>query len=335
MPSALRRLPPMAWAYGALCLGLWPLPVLQVLHVESAALVAAMGFFGAGQAAIGALRRGEAGRRILQRELGLLLVPWGLLTASLLWAPNRDYARGLALFATFTGPSVALGVTLAYALARRGVQRVRTWHVGLGLTVALGSALFDLGLHPQFYHYSHVWGGMLGPIYDEDLAVRPGLFAFRGVTLLWAALCVAVGRRHLRATGLVLLALGGAYAFRGSLGFNTLPATLHRALGPPLRTPHFDLYGEGLTPQETEYRYAWLAARLSTWPRQRVEVFIYPDVATKRRLTGAGHTSVAPVWLATPQVHLVREAVEAHFGHELVHAFSREFGLPILKASRH
>ncbi|HYE59309.1 MAG TPA: hypothetical protein VD948_12430, partial [Rhodothermales bacterium] len=231
--------------------------------------------------------------------------------------------------------SVALGVTLAYALARRGVQRARTWHVGLGLTVALGSAVFDLGLHPQFYHYSHVWGGMLGPIYDEDLAVRPGLFAFRGVTLLWAALCVAVGRRHLRATGLVLLALGGAYAFRGPLGFNTLPATLHRALGPPLRTPHFDLYGEGLTPQEAEYRYAWLAARLGTWPRQRVEVFVYPNVATKRRLTGAGHTSVAPVWLATPQVHLVREAVEAHFGHELVHAFSRAFGLPILKASRH
>ncbi len=205
---------------------------------------------------------------------------------------------------------------------------------GPGLGVALASAGFDLGLHPQFYHYSHIWGGVLGPIYDEDLAVRPGLFAFRALTLGWVALLVAMGRRMRRATAGALLVIGLAYALRGPLGINTTPGTLRAALGPPVVTPHFRIYGAGLSAAEAEYRYAWLAARLGTSPRQRVAVFVYPDVATKRRLTGAGYTSVAPVWLGTPQVHVLRAAIPAHFGHELVHAFSRDFGLPLVHASR-
>ena len=42
---------------------------------------------------------------------------------------------------------------------------------------------------------------------------------------------------------------------------------------------------------------------------------------------------MTPVWLSTPQVHVLAGQFEEIFPHELVHAFSRSFGMPILNAS--
>ena len=53
----------------------------------------------------------------------------------------------------------------------------------------------------------------------------------------------------------------------------------------------------------------------------------------KAQLTGAGGTSVAPVWLAQPQLHVLQERYAVSFGHELAHVFSRAFGLPVIRAS--
>ncbi len=185
----------VAGVYAALCLALWPVPLLGLLHAESSAVVAGVGFFASGLGALALFRRGVGLRTVLGRMEALLVVPWALLTLSLLWRPNCGYGQGLLLFAVFTVPSVALAVALAFALDAMQVAWRRTAFVAIGLAVAVVPVLYDLGLHPQFYTYNHVWGGVLGPIYDEELAVRPGLFWFRGLTLLWAAVLVLLGRR--------------------------------------------------------------------------------------------------------------------------------------------
>ncbi len=382
--TLLRRVPAVAWATGAAALALWPFPLVQVLHAESGAVIAAVAFVAAGQGAISAARRGESAGRIVVRRVAALALPWLLLTISLLWAPNRDYARGALLWWTAAAPAAALGAALGIALARRGWRRARLWHVGLALAVALAGPAFDLGFHPQVYTYNHVWGGVLGPIYDDDLAVRPGLFAFRALTLAWAALLVALAgppvpadsthseapspqpnrQHHLtppetvaepvdarasgrplslstrrRAVALALAVLiAAAYALRGPLGINTTHAALVAALGEDgaavERTTRAVVVGRGVSGDEVEFRLADLAARLGAWPSEPVWVFVYPDVETRRRLLGAGETSVAPVWLARPQIHLVASSADVHLGHELAHAVSREFGLPLLHASR-
>ncbi|MEM8599466.1 MAG: hypothetical protein AAGF99_06075, partial [Bacteroidota bacterium] len=84
--------------------------------------------------------------------------------------------------------------------------------------------------------------------------------------------------------------------------------------------------------QVHEFRYAQLRAALEVEPAQRIQSFVYPDAATKARLTGARTTSVAPVWLGRPQVHLLESRIRSSLAHELAHAFSREFG-GILNAS--
>jgi Tfp pilus assembly protein PilF len=353
MPRALLA---VAAVYAALCVGLWPVPLLGLLHVESSAVVAGVGFFASGLAALSLFRRGEALGPVLGRLVALLVVPLGLLLASMLWRPNCGWAQGLGLFAVFTVPSVVLAVALAWALDA-AVRRRRTWFVAVGLAVAALPVLWDLGLHPQFYTYNHVWGGVLGPIYDEELAVRPGLFWFRGLTLLWAAALGLFGARlrmgrgearpqAARATaGALLLAvglIGLAYAFAPRLGFNTPGWLIRERLGGHLATERFDIYYDpaSLSPGELRviadahaYRYHQLWKALGVDVDERIATYLYPDAATKAALTGARQTSVAPVWLPRPQMHLLLSRFDASFGHELVHVFSREFGLPVLRAS--
>jgi hypothetical protein len=353
VPRAL-RLP--ALVYAALGLALWPVPLFGLLHVEASAAVAAAGFFVGGTAAARAFRRGAGLRAALRGHLLLLAIPWALLTLTLLWRPNCGYLAGLGFYLLFTVPGVVLGVGLAYALTGTRLKRPGLALVVVGLAVAVGGVAFDLGLHPQFYTYSHVFGGVLGPIYDEELAVRPGLFSFRALTLLWAALLVLFGRwlrlrgrpgeerrRVVRAGAALAVGIALAYAFRVPIGLNTSPAHLERALPGRYDGGPFVLhYAPGtLTPadlawiaDEHRYRYARLRAQLGVSVDGPVHTYLYPDPAARGRLTGSRGTGVTPVWLATPQVHLLQDRFTAeHFGHELAHVFSRAFGAPLLRAS--
>src|SRR5690606_14600175 len=170
-----------------------------------------------------------------------------------------------------------------------------------------------------------------GPIYDEDLAVRPGLFAFRGLTLLWVFFLFLLGawlerRRSGGRTGLVTggaaavaVGIGLAYAFAGPLGINTPASYLQAQLRAVYGTPHFDLYyvpdaeepGEvRFLAEDHEYHYARLARLLDERVPQRIASYLYPDPETKARLTGARYTNVAPVWLARPQVHVLAGAYD-------------------------
>ena len=182
-------------AYAGLGLLLAPAPLLNVLQAESAAVVALVSFFVASLSAVGAFgRRSVSLWHVLVRQEAALLVPLGVLTVAQLWAPNCTFGQGLLFYALFPGITVVFAVSLAYATVGLGLTRPRLLLGGLGILIILAGPLYDLGLHPQFYTYNHVFGGVLGPIYDEQLAVRPGLFVFRGLTLLWAAAAVLIGR---------------------------------------------------------------------------------------------------------------------------------------------
>jgi tetratricopeptide (TPR) repeat protein len=345
--------PKVLLTYAVVGVALWPVPLFNIVHVESAAVVAFVAFFVAGWAALTAFNRPAplSVGHVLATQGAALIVPLALLTVSLLWAPNCDYVRGLGFYALFPGISVVLTVAMAYALSGTGWRFQKMVLAALGVGVAALGPLYDIGLHPQFYTYNHVFGGVLGPIYDEELAVRPGLFAFRGLTLLWAALAFLVGWSLRQAKtgwseragiGLLAVLIAGGYAFSAPLGLNTPAWYLQQELGGHRQTEHFDIYydPDALAAHEVEtlardheFRYAWLTDQLQMDGPDRIISYLYPDPDTKARLTGARTTSVAPVWLPQPQSHVLLDRYESTFGHELVHVFSRQFGLPILKAS--
>src|SRR5690606_18299743 len=149
--------------------------------------------------------------------------------------------------------------------------------------------------------------------------------------------------RVVRAAAAAAVAIALAYAFRVPLGMNTTAAQLARALpgrydGGPF-VLHYD--PAALTDAERawvidehRYRYAQLRAWLGVDVEAPVHSYLYPDPEVRGRLTGSRVTGVTPVWLATPQLHVLQEHFTAeHFGHELAHVFSRAFGAWPLRAS--
>ena len=338
-------------AYVALGLGLWPLPLLNVLQVESAAVIAFVAFFVAGWSAVAHFQAGEREfGRVLGRQEAALLIPLAMLTVSQLWAPNCTFAQGLLFYVLFPCVTVVFAVGLAYAITGAELSRPMLVLGGIGVLVSLIGPAYDLGLHPQLYTYNHVFGGVLGPIYDEQLAVRWGLFAFRGLTLLWAGALVLLGRR-LRGRGprwglpVFVVGIVLVYGFAAPLGINTPAEHLQRHLGGHVQTAHFDLYydaseldrraAEALAVKH-EDDYSYLRRRLGIAPGEgpeRIQSYLYPNRDVKARLTGARSTSVTPVWLDQPQVHLLVDRVDQSLGHELAHVFSRPYGLPLLRAS--
>ncbi|MFO8098797.1 MAG: tetratricopeptide repeat protein [Salinibacter sp.] len=326
------------------------MPLLNVLQAESAAVVAFVSFFVAGGAAIRSFGEGRLSVvPVLAQQVGALLLPLAMLLVAQLWAPNCTVGQGLLFYLLFPGVTVVFSVALAYLLTALSLRHPVLWLGGLGLGLSLLGPLYDLGLHPQFYTYNHVFGGVLGPIYDEQLSVRAGLFFFRGLTLLWAAAAFFLGRwlRVARGgVGVVLcgVAIAVVYAYAGPLGLNTTPQELRSALGGHHQTDHFDLYYDpsrldsaavAARAADHEAHYARLTRRLDVEELAdgRIQSYIYPSPDVKGRLTGARTTSVAPVWLAQPQVHVLDRRVEESLGHELAHVAGRSYGLPLLKAS--
>jgi hypothetical protein len=339
--------------YVLVALALWPVPLLNRLHAESSAVLALAAWGLAGWAAIRAFRDGAGFGPVLRRRLAMLTLPLALMTVPVLWAPNCDWPHGLLLFALFPGVTAVLAVAAAWALTGAGVRRPLGALLAIGLALAVLGPLYDVGFHPQFYTYNHVFGGVLGPLYDEEIVWRAGLFAFRGLTLLWAALAWSFGavlraapgsrvrRRGLACAAAATLLIGAAYVGSGRLGFNTRERDLARALPVESVVGNMTLHLDpAIEPErrrriesESAYRYDRLARVLEIEPERRVEVWVYPDAETRGRLIGARVTSIAPVWLATPQVHVLERQFERVFAHELVHAFSRGFGMPVLNAS--
>lgn len=330
--------------------------LFAVLHAESSAVVAFAAFFIAGLHVLSYQRAAPLTPRLLGAHLALLTIPLVFLTASQLVYPNCAYWTGLYLFAVFTIPSVVFGTAVATAIHAYFSRFRKTAFICAGFLVTLAGVIFDLGFHPQFFTLNHVFGGVLGPVYEQALYLRPGLLVFRAQTLLWSLLLVASAsatanavpgilsrtgiRRVVAGTSAVLIGL--IYLFGSPLGINTTHGSIIERLPGHLQTEHFDVYylPKAMDEDEVqalalehEYRHAWLRDRLGVEPKERIRSYVYPTVELKLRLTGAGLTDVSPVWLPEPQMHILKSSFGQTFGHELVHVFSREFGLPVINAS--
>ena len=150
------RLAPIAAAYTAITLILLTLPLVNVLHAESCALLAAAAFFIGGSDAVKQFKGGEAFQFVLVRELALLLIPFTLFQMARAVIPGCDFLAGIQYFVLFTVISTVFAVSLAYAVTSFSTHRPLLWYWGIGLLAALSTVVWDLAFHPQFYVYNHV-----------------------------------------------------------------------------------------------------------------------------------------------------------------------------------
>lgn len=342
----------VAGGYGAVLLLCWLVPPLATLHYPAGVVWAVTAFVGSGVLAV----RQFAGPApslpaATATAVALLGIPLAGLLLPGLWRSHCDLVAGAGYFVLFPLGSALFAVALAYWLTSRHTRYAVLRLLGIGSLVALLGPLYDMGGHPQFYTYNHVFGGVLAPIYDRFVPFRPGLIAFRGTTLLWAILLIARGawiRHGLRTSTAIagvgaMLLLGAAYSYADVLRINTSAGRIQRALGGHHATTHFDVYyapdalDEATVARigsDLEFERARVAYDLKAGAEAPtgIQVYLYPNAETRARLTGAHTTSVAPVWLATPQMHLLTTRYGS-MPHEMAHLMARPYGLPGLHAS--
>jgi tetratricopeptide (TPR) repeat protein len=106
-------------------------------------------------------------------------------------------------------------------------------------------------------------------------------------------------------------------------------------------TDHFVIYYKQGTPEannikliadDHEWRYKELKEFLEVNPRGKIRSYIYPDKDTRKRLIGAGETTIAnPI---QGEIHLVYDIFpDPLLKHELTHVMSSEFGMKVLRVS--
>jgi tetratricopeptide (TPR) repeat protein len=340
------------WLYALIAAGLLWLPLLRTLHAESSAVIATVAFFVAGLDSVREFRLGE--RRVVRligRQWLYLLVPLAVFLFARFWLPSCDFWAGAWFYLLFPGVTVVFAVSLAFFLT--GFQRISAsiWLTVIGIVILTVPVLYDLGFHPQFYVYNHIFGGVLGPIYDFELSSRNGLYWHRLLTICWSGLLVLIGHQLREpsrgaipgsVTFLVLIIL--LYSNGAKLGLNTSYGRLASQLGSQVETEHFVIHYDSSTVSDNEirriaddheFRYRQLERRLGFTSEFPVHTYIYPSAEVRSELTGAGRTNIAPVWLDRPQIHVTFDTYEWSFAHELAHVFSREFGIPVIRASLH
>lgn len=293
-----------------------------------------------------------------------LLLPILCFTLSLAWNRNCDYLGGLSfycvgpmcstLFAWSWGVAAEVWSGQIYGQFEgqsKGSTARKAWiaaGIAYGawlLSTALG--LYWLYVGPALFAFDPFWGWFSGPIYDEVVFVDARYLRYRGynalsLALLWLGVYRAAKKPRpsawdpkITALGLALgLAVGWVFVHRNDYGFGASIHSLKVALPKTKITPHFRIhYAPGsdamrhIDELAAEHEFAWerLAKLLKDSPRGRVDSFIFPNVAQKRRLLGAGHVEVSLPWRA--QMYVNEESWPPRvLHHELAHAFSRRFG---------
>ena len=175
--------------YLVIAFALMLFPITRVVHAESSAIVAGCAFFLTGLCLI----RSRTGLSYAALAASILasLIPFLILSVTTLFAVEcgcSAYLQGSFIYFLFVPPSVLLGIALATFITSRKVRKPTLIFVVTGVVLATIPVVLTLRFFPQFYVYNHVFGGVLGPIYDDQLYIRSGLVVFRVLTLLWAVL---------------------------------------------------------------------------------------------------------------------------------------------------
>ncbi len=336
----------LAYLFVSACLA--AIPLTRTLQAESAAIVAFFSFFIAGIATIASNRPFSRVASDIKLNLACLALPLLVLGAGSLFR-GCSVSEGLLLFLLFPVVTAIFASFLAATLTSFGIKKRAGVLIVTGVLVSAAGVIYDFS-HPQFYTYSHVFGGVLGPVYDSQLSLRPGLFTFRLLTLGWCAAFALFALRKEAEGGVSLTGIFFTcaiavltFGFGDYLGFNSSDRIIRKHLDDERTDERLAIYFDGANMHGDRIDYVWREAqfeydRLSSILRVEMEepvrVYLYPDEKTKGDLTGSRRTSVTPTWLRSPQIHMLESEFDHSFSHELVHVLAREFGGGFTGASR-
>ena len=239
-------------------------------------------------------------------------------------------------------PSYTLALAFYYAfswaISRHRARPTRLFALLFTVyTLALVVTATELYLYPQKRALSLIFGYLHGPLYDSWLPIDKGVILARLMAPLAAVLvisAISLRRRWYQIVSLIscTLLFGLMWCHLGdqpSVGCGK--QLLDQELSDNLRAPDFVLHYRGTKGASTvpadinrlffeiQFHLGELRPLFPSMQRP-VEIYIYPDITTRKLLFGASETDVTDV--RTPSVHLVRDNAGSYptLRHELVHA---------------
>lgn len=335
----------------ALLLGtaLLAVPLFRDFHFESAALASLLAIF---HAAWYAARVSDSSasdvRGVAMAALPVYLLGLPLLVATL--TGECFSLDGLYYWLVYPSTGLLLGYSLGRYFRLNRFRRPFLWAAGFLLAVAVVVPVVEFYTLPQLVFYNHVWGGWPGPLFDEQVSFTSTELLFRMITASWGVLLWLMPgfwytHAHKAGVALLLGVLLFSYGRLAQWGIVAPETWIQGQLGSHHQTEHFDLYYD--RGQYRDWEVDLLAARHEFHLREindtlqvpmpggdgRIKSYLYAHSWQKQEMVGAGRTNYVPVWLATPQFHVDRGAVEHVLRHELTHVSAREFGDRLINAS--
>jgi tetratricopeptide (TPR) repeat protein len=215
-------------------------------------------------------------------------------------------------------------------------------------------SLWRLYSEPPIFSYNPIFGFLPGPLYDESIPLTSTLVIYRLISICWGLfflvfLNVIKGFKYQTvrigdffALFILILILVVSHVKEEELGVSyTRKNIKENFLTGSIETEHFVIYYMPGTPEanmislianDHEWRYKELKEFLKVNSNDKIYSYIYPDIATRKRLIGAGETTIAnPIH---GEIHLVYDVFpDTLLKHELTHVMSSEFGIKLLRIS--
>ena len=207
---------------------------------------------------------------------------------------------------------------------------------------------------PSFFFYNVVIGYFPGPLYDEVIPITITFIVYRVITVCWGILLLiparlingfkhgVAGSWHIAIFLSIVGVLIVAHLNENELGISyTREYITQKYLTLSYETDHFVIYftpgtkvaqNIRLIANDHEWRFKQLKDQLRVNPPEKIRSYIYPDAETRKKLIGAGETTVAnPV---KNEIHLVYDAFpNPLLKHELAHVMASGFGMDVLHIS--
>ena len=263
--------------------------------------------------------------RALSANVVILTAPLGIILLNAFRVQNCNIGEGLLFFGLLPGVSCIYATAAGVFFGTWLHNRWKAFFAYMGYIVLTGIPLvINLVWHPPVFAYHATFGYFPGPIYDERIVITGTLLIARTCTLIGALLFLSIaanaceaGResggmpqlkwrallhfrsmRHLSIYFLAIIVFG-TYLYAGELGIRPSRDDIARKLGGFRETEHFEIYyatsleGEiELIAQDCEFQYTELANYLGIETPRKVRAYIYASPVQKKRLIGAGGTSV-------------------------------------------
>lgn len=259
---------------------------------------------------------------------------------------------GILFMALIPPISAILGISIGRFVSIAVPRRAYLFGFSVLFTLAALVPLVSLLFLPHVFLFNSIWGWFPGPIYDEVITFDISLlwhrmYVLTGASLLWVGgswLASGIATKQIRWKFSLITVFFLLFTFNlPRFGIVYPLSHITDELGGRLESEHIVLVYDPAGMDENtasewlfwlDFHYADLARKLEVEkPSEKVIATVYRDPWQKHQFTGARRTSYVPTWNLTPQLHLDMESGLQIMRHELVHVLSREFAMPVLRAS--